>query len=79
MAPPKLSKQTKSNAMRFRVDGVTYVVDRDELTPRIERELFTQTSLPVQKAVEAVVGVDLAAAAVVLVVVDPRGDGRYES
>jgi len=56
MAPPKLSKQTKSNAMRFRVDGVTYVVDRDELTPRIERELFTQTSLTVQKAVEAVVG-----------------------
>jgi len=56
MAPPKLSKQTKSNAMRFRVDGVTYVVDRDELTPRIELELFNQTGLTVQKAVEAVVG-----------------------
>lgn len=57
MAPPKLTNKAKpGTVIRFRVDGVVYVVDRDEITPRIERELFTQTGLTVQKAVEAVVG-----------------------
>ena len=54
MAPPKLPKKTAT--MRFRVDGVTYAVDRDEITPNVERELFTQSGLTVSKAVEAVVG-----------------------
>lgn len=55
MAPPKMPKK-QSDALRFRVDGVVYVVDRAELTPKIERELFQQSGLTMAKAIEALTG-----------------------
>ncbi len=56
MAPPKMPKKQASDALRFRVDGVVYVVDRAELTPKIERELFQQSGLTMAKAIEALTG-----------------------
>lgn len=56
MAPPRLPKSAKSDALRFRVDGVVYSVDRAELTPKIERELFQQSGLTMAKAIEALTG-----------------------
>ncbi len=57
MAPPKMPKKQQSDALRFRVDGVVYVVDRAELTPKIERELFQQSDgLTLARAIEALKG-----------------------
>jgi hypothetical protein len=76
MAPPKLSKKQNGQALRFRVDGVVYEVDRAELTPRIERELFSQSGLTVSKAFEALVGgATFGVAALVFLARRQAGDG----
>jgi hypothetical protein len=51
MPPPTRSKkQNEKDALRFRVDGVEYTVDRSDITPRIERELFTQAGITLSDA-----------------------------
>lgn len=57
MAPPRLPKNKPSDtAMRFRVDGVVYTLDRGEVTPKIERELFQQSKMTMAQAFEALSG-----------------------
>lgn len=56
MAPPRLAKNKPRNVLRFRCDGVEYALDRDDLTPRLERELFTQAGVTPQQAFQAFAG-----------------------
>lgn len=53
MPPPSRKKLAGKNIVRFRVEGVEYTVDRDEITPRLERELFVQTDLTPSQAMRA--------------------------
>lgn len=53
MPPPSRKKPAGKNIVRFRVEGVEYTVDRDEVTPRLERELFAQTDLTPNQAMRA--------------------------
>ena len=54
MPPPSRKKPAGKNIVRFRVEAVEYTVDRDEITPRIERELFTQAGVTPTQAMQAV-------------------------
>lgn len=77
MAPPRLPKNKPSDtAMRFRVDGVVYTLDRGEVTPKIERELFQQSKMTMAQAFEALVGgATFGVAALVFLARRQAGDG----
>lgn len=74
MAPPKLQK--RGDAKRtFRVDGVVYVLDAADLTPRIERELYTQAGVTPAQAFEALMhGARFGIAAVMFLARRQAGD-----
>jgi hypothetical protein len=55
--PPKAAttrkKKTDGFTIAFKVDGVNYVVERDQLTSRIELELYQQSHLTFVEAMHA--------------------------
>ena len=55
--PPKSSTARKAKSdgftIAFKIDGVNYVVERDQLTPLIELELFQQSQLTFAEAMHA--------------------------
>jgi hypothetical protein len=58
MPPPSARPKPDSTAgdtLRFKVDGATYTVTRSELTSRLERELFLQSGLTRDQAMQATV------------------------
>lgn len=56
MAPKSsTARKAKSDGftIAFKIDGVNYIVERDQLTPRIELELFKQSGLTFAEAMGA--------------------------
>lgn len=55
--PPSLKTRTAGpdpeKLFRFRLDGVEYTVDRSDISPRMERELFQQSGVTPQAAFTA--------------------------
>lgn len=41
------------NQIKFRVDGVNYTLDQDEITPRLERELWQAIGITPQSALSS--------------------------
>lgn len=56
MPPPRPTKKAAAEVLRFRCDGVDYSLDRDEITPRIERELYKATQLTPAQCFDAMLG-----------------------
>lgn len=52
MAPPVAAAKA-GKVMRWRVNGVGYVLDRGQMTGKLERELWRQAELTLSAAVEA--------------------------
>ena len=56
MPPPRAAAKKSAEVLRFRCDGVNYALDRDEITPRIERELYRATELTPAQCFDAMLG-----------------------
>ena len=79
MAPPSAKRekaaQKAQQVMRFRLDGASYELDAGQLSPRIERELFTQAGLTMRQLGDAMQsGASFCVPAMVFLARRQRGD-----